>query len=117
MSSKKKQMQQAREEARRHSNAAHATREQQLRITSRAEEQVSNWPKEFLEMAQRIEREGENAVPDHDRDLIANRVPRGEFTHRDGGSSVYPTLLGRALFSPHSDQKAEKGRDGKSSKP
>lgn len=95
--SKKKQMQMAREEARRLTARVHEEREQLLCVSGRAEDLVSNWPTAFQEMAERIQREGENSVPDRDRNLIADGVPRGEFTSRDGVSSAQSFLVGSLL--------------------
>lgn len=49
----------------------------------------SRWPADIAEMADRIFREGERGVPNHDRNIVARHLPTGCLTRRDG-SSVRP---------------------------
>ena len=49
---------------------------------------TGGWAMDFCELADRIYNEGENHVPNHDRDLLANGLPFGCATPRDGISIV-----------------------------
>ena len=49
------------------------------------------WPVDISELADRIAKEGNYAVPDKDRDLVARMLPRGILTPRDG-LSIAPKM-------------------------
>ncbi len=91
--SKKQQNNAAREAARRSANLSRESEAQIGTVSALAAasdlENASRWPLDVWEMAQRITREGERAVPSHDRELIARNLPAGTLTRRDG-SSIRP---------------------------
>ncbi len=54
---------------------------------------AGGWCEDFVELAERIYKEGIRAVPNHDRDTLAKGLPRGSATRRDG-TSVRPVYDG-----------------------
>lgn len=54
---------------------------------------AGGWCEDFVELAERIDKEGIRTVPNHDRDTLAKGLPRGSATRRDG-TSVRPVYDG-----------------------
>jgi hypothetical protein len=88
--SKKKQMREAREVARKQSHHQLAAYEFLGELFGEPA-MANDWCADFADMAHRIQAEGENAVPNRDRELIARNLPAGSVTNRHGESIARQT--------------------------